>query len=88
MVFWADFYVMAGVGNFNFSYFLRLTCEFLGLEIECGGFVDWPNNKISQYTVRLQFFYFFQRGAMVCKYFSEAYPEFILSMFMLVEKMN
>ena len=60
---------MAVVGNFNFSYFLRLTWEFLSLEIERGGSVGWPNNKISQYTVRLQLLYFFQRGAMVCKYF-------------------
>ena len=35
-----------------------------------------PNSKISQYTVRLQRFYFFQRGAMACKYFSETCPEY------------
>ena len=58
---------MTVVGNFNFSYFLRLMWEFLGLEIERGGF---------------------QRGAVVCKYFSEAYLEFFLSMFMPVEKIN
>ena len=70
------FILMALVGNFIFSYFFRLTWKFLDLEIERGGSVCWPNNKISQYTVRLQLFYFFQRCAMVCKYFSEACPEF------------
>ena len=63
------FIVMIVVGNFNFSYFLRLTWEFLRLQIKRGGSVCWPNNKISQYTVRLQLLYFFQHGAMVCKYF-------------------
>ena len=40
------FIIMAVVGNFNFSYFLRLMWESLGLESECGGSVCWPNNKI------------------------------------------
>ena len=40
---------MAVVGNFNFSYFLRLTWEFLDLESERGGSVYWPNNKIIDY---------------------------------------
>ena len=31
------FIIMAVVGNFNFSYFLRLTWEFLALESERGG---------------------------------------------------
>jgi len=75
------FIVMAVVGNFNFSYFLRLTWQILALKIECGGSVCWPNNKISQYTVRLQLFYFFQRGAMVCKYFSEACLEFFYNVY-------
>ena len=75
------FIVMAVVGNFNFSYFLRLTWEFLDLEIEFGGSVCWPNNKISQYNVMLQLFYFFQRGVVVCKYFSEACPEFFINVY-------
>ena len=37
---------MTVVGNLNFSYFLRLTWEFLDFESECGGSVCWPNNKI------------------------------------------
>ena len=40
------FIIMIVVGNFNFSYFLRLTWEFLDLESERGGSVCWPNNKI------------------------------------------
>ena len=34
------FIVMAVVGDFNFSYFIRLTWAFLGLEIERGGSVS------------------------------------------------
>ena len=34
------------MGNFNFSYFLQLTWEFLGIESERGGSICWPNNKI------------------------------------------
>ena len=37
---------MTVVGNFNFSYFLRLTWKFLGLKSERGGSVCWLNNKI------------------------------------------
>ena len=37
---------MAVVSNFNFSYFLRLMWEFLGLESECGGSICGSNNKI------------------------------------------
>ena len=85
LYFGPSFIVMTVVGNFNCSYFLRLTWQILGLNIECGGSVCWPNNKISQYTVRLQLYYFFQRGAMVCKYFSEACPEFFLSLFMPIK---
>ena len=81
MVFWADFYRNDNGGQFNFSYFLLLTLKFLGLEIERGGSVCWPNNMISQYTVRLHLFYFFQRGAMVCKYISEACPEFFINVY-------
>jgi len=40
------FFVMAVMGNFNFSYFLLLTWEFLGFESERGASVWWPNNKI------------------------------------------
>ena len=40
------FIVMAMVGNFYFSIFLRLMWEFLDLESECGGSIYWPNNKI------------------------------------------
>ena len=72
---------MTVVGNFNFSYFLRLMWEFLGLEIERGGSVCWPNNKISQYTVRLQLFYFFRRGAMVCKYFLKLVRIFFVNVY-------
>ena len=43
---------MAVVSNFNFSYFLRLMWEFLGLESERGGSVYWPNNKIIDYASR------------------------------------
>ena len=75
------FIAMAVVGNFNFSYFLRLTWEFLGLEIERGGSVGWPNNTISQYTVRLQLFYFFQRGVVLCKYFFEACPKIFINIY-------
>jgi hypothetical protein len=46
MYFRLIFIVMAVVGNFCFSIFLQLTCEFLVLESECGGSVCWPNNKI------------------------------------------
>ena len=38
--------IMAAVGNFNFSYFFRLTWEFLGFESEREDSVLWPNNKI------------------------------------------
>ena len=31
--------------------------------------------------MRLQLFYFFQRGAVVCKYFSEACPEFFINVY-------
>ena len=75
------FIVIAMVSNFNFSYFLQLMWKFLGLEIEHGGFVFWPNSKISQYTVRLQLFHFFQRDAMVCKYFSKACLEFFINVY-------
>ena len=37
---------MTVVGNFNFSFFLQLTWEFLGFESECGGSDYWPNNEI------------------------------------------
>ena len=40
------FIIMVVVGNFNFSYFLQLTWEFLDFESERGGSVCWPNNKI------------------------------------------
>ena len=40
------FIIMAMVGNFYFSIFLRLTWEFLGFESERGASVCWPNNKI------------------------------------------
>ena len=40
------FFVMAVMGNFNFSYFLLLTWEFLGFESERGGSFRWSNNKI------------------------------------------
>ena len=35
--------------------------------------------------MRLQLFYFFQHGAVVCKYFSEACLEFFLSLFMPIK---
>ena len=40
------FFHNSSVSNFYFFIFLRLTCEFLGLESERGGSVCWPNNKI------------------------------------------
>ena len=40
------FIIMTVVGNFYFSYFLRLIWEFLDLESERGVSVCWPNNKI------------------------------------------
>ena len=43
---------MAVMGNFNFSFFLRLTWEFLDLESERGGSVCWPNNKITRRMTR------------------------------------
>ena len=47
------FIIMAMVGNFNFSYFLQLTWEFLDFESERGGSVCWPNNKIIDKKTRL-----------------------------------
>ena len=82
------FIVMAVVGNFNFSYFLRIIWEFLGLEIEHGGPICWPNNMISQYTVRLQFFFFFPVWCYGVQIFFWSLSEFFLSMFMPVDKMN
>jgi hypothetical protein len=41
-----NYIIMAVVANLNFSYFLRLTWEFLDLESERGDSVCWPNNKI------------------------------------------
>ena len=46
------FIIMTVVGNFNFSYFLRLMWEFIGLESERGVSVCWANNKIIDYTSR------------------------------------
>jgi len=46
MYFRLIFIIMAVVGNFYFSIFLRLTWEFLDLESERGSSVCWPNNKI------------------------------------------
>ena len=50
-VFYANFIIMAVVGNFYFSTFLRLMWKFLGLESERGCSVCWPNNKIVDVTV-------------------------------------
>ena len=41
-----NFIITKVVGNLNFSYFLLLMWEFLGLESECEGSIYWPNNKI------------------------------------------
>ena len=71
--------VIEVVGNFNFSYFLRLTWEFLRLQIKRGGSVCWPNNKISQYTVRLQLFYFFQRGLWCANIFLKLVWNFFIN---------
>ena len=48
-VFYANFFVMAVVGNFNFLFSLQLTWEFLDLESKRGGSVCWTNNKIIDY---------------------------------------
>ena len=48
-----NFIIMTVVDNLNFSYFLRLTWKFLGLESECGDSVCWSNNKIIDFLAAL-----------------------------------
>jgi len=43
---------MTVVGNFNFSYFLRLLWEFLNFNSKHGNFICWPNNKIVDLVCR------------------------------------
>ena len=69
------FIIMAVVGNFNLSYFLQLTCEFLDFESERGSSVCWPNNKIIDKKTRLSTAAFTWKTTWSSVFYFSQYPQ-------------